>query len=79
MTTHATPSFEIVPIDGYLAVQFDPQAVLAHANAPDMLAELLCSLGGSNGCPMDLTGDDVQDYIRDHATQGQKLVVQVHP
>lgn len=77
--SYAAPAIEVIPVDGFLAVQFDPEAVLADAMAPEMVADLLCSLGQSHGCPLELTGDDVQDYIRHHAIQGQKLVVQVHP
>ena len=76
---YQAPSIEIVPVAGYLAVQFDPAAVLADPIAPEMVADLLCSLGQSNGCPLELTKEDVQDYIRAHAVPGEKLIVQVHP
>lgn len=77
--TYTAPAIEVIPVDGYLAVQFDPEAVLADPTAPEIVADLLCSLSQGNGCPLELTKEDVQDYIRDHAIQGQKLVVQVHP
>lgn len=77
--SYTAPAIEVIPVDGFLAVQFDPDAVLADATAPEMVADLLCSLSLGHGCPLELTAEDVQHYIRDHAVQGQKMVVQVHP
>ncbi|MFY2764335.1 hypothetical protein [Arenimonas sp. MALMAid1274] len=79
ITTQPT-TLQFVPVNGFLALMFDPEAILANADAPDMVAEVLCALTESQGRHIEFTGEDLAYMIRCRNTPpGQKMLVEVHP
>lgn len=56
-------SIELVPVDGYLTVVVDPQAVLANPDAADMVAEVLRGIGAARGMEVLIYGGCITDAL----------------